>query len=263
MLIQSQHYDTTIIHTIQVLLDNYVFIIASTIHNKAILIDPATSTEILDVIKSLDLNITHILNTHHHHDHIGGNFCIQQSTQCQIVGYIGDQHRIDLDIKANDGDLLEINDIKFQILFCPGHTSGHIVYFLPQYHILFCGDTIFPMGCGRLFEGTAEQMLHSINKIKQLPQDSVLYCAHEYAENNGKFALSVEPRNNILQQHMQDIKRLRLNNLPTVPTILSQELLSNPFMRTSSNEIKSSLGLNSSSTDLETFTKLRQYKDNF
>ncbi len=237
------------IHQIPVLTDNYIYLLHETITNETAVVDPAISEPVLNRLKKLGLSLNYILNTHHHHDHVGGNLALQAATGCKIVGSEQDKKRIPaIDIALKEGDLFQLGSEKMAVIETDGHTLGHIAFWFQQSKALFCGDTLFAMGCGRLFEGSAMQMWTSLNKLMALPEETQIYCAHEYTENNGRFALTIEPTNADLKFRMQQVKEYRQQGLATVPFLLVEELATNPFLRAKS---------------CSEFAQIRQLKDNF
>jgi hydroxyacylglutathione hydrolase len=252
-----------IIRQLSVLNDNYVYLVHDPLSGETVAVDPAVAQPVLDVLDKNKWKLTAILNTHHHGDHVGGNLDLKQKTGCTVIAALSDQPRIPgFDHGVVDGDELALGQHKIKVISTPGHTSGHVVYHFTEDHALFCGDTLFVMGCGRLFEGTAEQMWDSLQKLKVLPAATRIYCAHEYTQANGRFALTVEPGNLQLQQKMTVINQLREKQLPTVPTTLEQELATNPFFREDSVMLQETLGM-TNSKPVEIFAKIRRLKDNF
>lgn len=224
------------IELIPVLSDNYCYAL-HTDSGKAAIIDPGEAAPVIDFFRNNDLTLTHILLTHHHHDHIGGAMTVKQQYGAEILGPASDAHRIDgMTQTLKDGDHININGHSCEILSVPGHTSGHIAFYFPDDGALFCGDTLFSMGCGRLFEGTPEEMWGSLSKIMALPKKTMIYCGHEYTQKNGEFCLTIEPENNALQARMQEVKSLRAQNRPTIPVSLETELQTNCFLRAGSAE---------------------------
>ncbi|MSP28803.1 MAG: hydroxyacylglutathione hydrolase [Methylococcales bacterium] len=244
---------------IPVLIDNYIYLLHDTVSGETAAVDPALAELVLAVLKQRGWQLTTILNTHHHGDHVGGNVKLKRHTGCQIIGAKADSHRIPaIDRAVSEGDLITLGSHSAQVLETSGHTSGHIVYYFAEDNALFCGDTLFVMGCGRLFEGSAEQLWQSLQKLKTLPVETRVYCAHEYSQSNGRFALTVEPDNIALQEKMTVINQLRANGLPTVPSTIGDELATNPFFRADSPTLRTI-----AKTPVEVFTTLRRLKDSF
>lgn len=252
----------TILH-LPVLNDNYIYLLHDPVSGETAAVDPAVAQPVLDVLEQNDWKLTYILNTHHHSDHVGGNLELKQLTGCSIVAGLSDQHRIPgFDRGVVDGDVVMLGKHTIKVISTPGHTNGHIVYHFIDDNALFCGDTLFVMGCGRLFEGTAEQMWHSLQKLKALPTSTQIYCAHEYTQANGRFALTVEPDNRQLRQRMDIINQLRANRLPTVPSTIEQELATNPFFREDSLALQETVKMRNQKP-VEVFAEVRRLKDNF
>lgn len=251
------------IQQIPVLSDNYIYLIHDTDSGATAAVDPAIAEPVLKHLKLNHWQLSFIFNTHHHADHIGGNLLLKQQTGCHIIGSATDRHRIHgIDQGVTEGDSLQLGKHRIQVIECSGHTNGHIAFYIPQSNALFCGDTLFAIGCGRLFEGSAEQMQQSLKKFTALPLTTKIYCAHEYTATNAQFAQSVEPNNLNLQQAIKRIKHCRANNMPTVPTTLAEEIATNPFLRTDSLEIQQTLAMQGQSK-LAIFTELRQRKNGF
>jgi len=237
------------IYQIPLWIDNYIYLIHEKQKNKTAVIDPGEANVINKFLKEKKLQLDYILNTHHHFDHTGGNLELKKKWNCKIYGYKGDQHRIaGIDKTFEEKEIFKIGTLKFEVLFTPGHTLGHIVFWNKKNQILFCGDTLFAMGCGRLFEGTAQQMFMSLNKIKKLPKNSQIYCAHEYTLKNAHFAISLDPSNLELKKRLKKVKNLRKQNKTTVPFSLQEELLTNPFLRAKS---------------VKNFARIRKLRDQF
>lgn len=253
-------YSVTIIPMLN---DNYSYLIHDTGSRQTAVVDPPLAQPVLEVLAANGWQLNFIFNTHHHGDHVGGNLELKQKTGCKVVAAQADRHRIPgCGIGVNDNDVVMLGNLAATIMATPGHTSGHIVYYFADQCLLFCGDTLFVMGCGRLFEGTAEQLWHSLQKLKRLPEATGIYCAHEYTQANGRFALSVEPDNHALQQRMLAVKQARENGQPTVPSTIAQELATNPFFREDSPALQKAIGMSGKSA-LDVFTKLRKLKDSF
>jgi hydroxyacylglutathione hydrolase len=248
---------------IPVLIDNYIYLIHDPVSQDTAAVDPAEARPVLDVLASKGWKLTYILNTHHHWDHVGGNLELQRQTGCRVIAPSADRHRIPgIDMGVAEGDTIALGGHVARVMFTPGHTLGHIVYHFPEDRLLFCGDTLFVMGCGRLFEGTAEQMWDSLQRLKALPADTRIYCTHEYTQNNGRFALTVEPDNQALIEKMRRVAELRARNQPTVPSTIGEELATNPFFREDSPSIQESIGLRGA-PPVQTFAEIRRLKDRF
>lgn len=248
---------------IPVLTDNYIYLLHDTASGSTAVVDPALSQPVLDELKHQGWRLDWILNTHHHSDHVGGNLELKAKTGCQVIAANADKDRIPgFDKGVADGDVINIGQYAAKVLTTPGHTHGHIVYYFADAAALFCGDTLFAMGCGRLFEGSAEQMWQSLQKIKALPGDTRIYCAHEYTQANGRFALTVEPENQALQQRMIEVNQLRTENRSTVPSILQQELDTNPFLREDSLALQRQINCEGE-TPVSVFAEVRRLKDHF
>ncbi len=246
-----------------VLKDNYIYLLHEPALNKTAVVDPAVSQPVLKTLKQKGWTLNYILNTHHHSDHIGANSDLQAATNCKIIAAKADQYRIpDIDIPVKEGDICSLGNEIITVIESPGHTLGHIVFYLENSNNLFCGDTLFSMGCGRLFEGSAEQMWKSLQKIKALPKETRIYCAHEYTQANGAFALTLEPDNKALQQRIQQVNQLRKDNKPTIPTSIELELMTNPFLREGAATIQQSLNMKNKPLQ-QIFSKIRKLKDNF
>ena len=248
---------------IKVLEDNYIYLIHDETSGETAVIDPALAQPVLDVLDEKGWRLTYVLNTHHHWDHVEGNLEIKQRTACKVVAAQSDRERVPgIDLGVNEGDAIFLGEHKLQVIATPGHTSGHVVYYSADNLALFCGDTLFVMGCGRLFDGTAEQMYQSLQTIKALPPETRVYCAHEYTEANGRFALSIEPDNKQLQDKMLTVRQLRAEQKPTVPSTIEQERATNPFFRVDSLSVQQTLGL-LGENPVRVFTELRKRKDNW
>ena len=248
---------------IPVLTDNYIYLLHDSVSGETAVIDPALAQPVLEVLDTNGWQLTYILNTHHHWDHVGGNLELKKKTGCKIIAATADSERIPgIDRGVFEGDVIALGSHQATIIETLGHTSGHIVYYFAKDEALFCGDTLFAMGCGRLFEGSAEQMWTSLQKLKGLPLSTRVYCTHEYTQANGHFALSVEPDNLQLQRRMIEVAELRLINKPTVPSTIGDEKATNPFFREDSRSLQKNLGLENQSS-VSVFTELRKRKDSF
>lgn len=251
------------VEQIPVLSDNYVYVIYDPDTKACACVDPATAAPVKARLDELGWRLTHIFNTHHHHDHIGGNLSLKQAYECTIVGAGHDAARIDgIDEKVREGDVYRFGSTQCRVFEVPGHTSGHIAFWFEDEGLLFCGDTLFALGCGRLFEGTPAQMWDSLLKLRALPDNTKVYCAHEYTEANAHFAMSVEPQNRDLEERFANIKATRANNMPTVPSLLGIEKQTNPFLRADISEVQDALSMTGQAAD-QVFAKIRTMKDNF
>lgn len=246
---------------IPVLTDNYIYLLHDSGSGETAVVDPAVAEPVLAVLKQKGWQLTYILNTHHHSDHVGGNVELKRQTGCQIIASEFDKHRIpSVDRGIKEHDVINLGTHSAQVIATAGHTSGHIVYYFAEDNALFCGDTLFVMGCGRLFEGSAAELWQSLQKLKALPPKTRVYCAHEYTQANGRFALTVEPDNIALQEKMIQVNELRANGLPTVPSTIGEELATNPFLRDLSSTLQAKFkGI----APVELFAKLRRLKDSF
>ena len=243
--------------------DNYGYLIHDTEANLTATIDTPEVGPINDALAARGWSLTHILNTHHHFDHAGGNLALKEQWHCTIVGSGSDAERIPgIDVQVTDGDQYTFGNHTAQIFDVSGHTIGHIAYYFPDDKILFSGDALFALGCGRLFEGTPAQMWQSLTKLIQLPDDTTVYCAHEYTQGNARFALSVEPENDALQARAKQIDALRAEGKPTVPSTLGDEKATNPFLRPDSPALQHNLGLDGGDL-VAVFAETRRRKDNF
>ena len=220
---------------IPVLSDNYVWLVHEPASGETTVIDPAVAEPVLAEAQARGWRITQIWNTHWHPDHTGGNSQIKAATGAFVTGPAAESARIPtLDRLVREGDRVGLGALESEVLEVPAHTAGHIAYHLPSEQVVFVGDTLFAMGCGRLFEGTAEQMHSNLQRLAALPPATLAYCAHEYTLSNGRFAVTVEPDNRALAARMADVEAARAANEPTVPTTIALELATNPFMRASS-----------------------------
>ena len=229
--------------------DNYSYLIIDESNNSACVIDPSEAHPIISFVENNDINLKYILNTHHHFDHIGGNKELKKKFGSTVLGFKEDSHRIpEIDILLEDNQIWRAQNFIAKIIHIPGHTSGHICFHFFREKIVFTGDTLFSLGCGKIFEGTYKQMFDSLNKIKSLPEQTKVYCGHEYTLNNSRFCIKYDAENLYLKKKVENINKKITNGLPTVPSTIKEELDCNIFLRTK---------------DLESFSKLRDLKDNF
>jgi hydroxyacylglutathione hydrolase len=220
---------------VPVLSDNYVWLVHDPASNETVVIDPAVADPVLAVADARGWQITQIWNTHWHPDHIGGNAAIKAATGCKISGPRAEAAKIPtLDEQVAEGDFVHIGGLAAQVIDVPAHTAGHIAYYMPDEGVAFVGDTLFAMGCGRLFEGTAEQMFGNMARLAALPSETRVYCAHEYTQSNGRYALVAEPENTAIATRMREVDAARAIGKATVPTTIALERETNPFMRAGS-----------------------------
>jgi hydroxyacylglutathione hydrolase len=251
------------IHQIPVLRDNYVYLAREPETGACAAVDPSVAEPVLAALDRLGWRLTHILNTHHHHDHVGGNLEIKLRTGCTIVGNAADARRIPgIDIRVRDGDTFRLGAQTATVIDVSGHTIGHIAYWFGESKALFCGDTLFALGCGRLFEGTPGQMWKSLCKLRALPEDTRVYCGHEYTKSNADFALAVEPENGILRERAGAVAALRAQGLPTVPSTIGEERATNPFLRADNAAFREAAGLGGLD-EVAAFAAIRRRKDTF
>ena len=251
------------ISIIKCLRDNYSYLIKDIETNLVGVVDPSEFEPVDSMIAKSYKKLDYILNTHHHHDHVGGNKKLKQKYNSKVVGSKIDEFRIpEIDLKLSEGDFFKFGKINFETIFIPGHTRGHIAFFSQSEKIIFTGDTLFSLGCGRIFEGTYEQMFASLNKIKKLPSSTKIYCGHEYTKKNYEFCIRYDGKNRFLQKKLNWINFQLNNSEPTIPISLSDELKTNIFLRCDSLPVKEALGMNNASDEV-IFKKLRDLKDHF
>jgi len=237
------------IEIIKCLQDNYSYLVIDETNQNACVIDPSEAEPVIDFIEKNKINLRYILNTHHHYDHVGGNFELKEKYNSSVVGFRGDKNRIpEIDILVEDNQIWKQDNFEAQIFHIPGHTTGHIAFHFFKEKKIFTGDTLFSLGCGRIFEGTYEQMFNSLKKIKKLSNDTKIYFGHEYTLQNSNFCIANDSQNLKLIDKIIKIKKKLQNGLPTVPTILGDEIDCNIFLK---------------AKDLKSFSKLRDLKDNF
>ena len=251
---------------IPVLTDNYIFILHDRQKNVAAVVDPAVAQPVIEQLQQLGAKLVAIFNTHHHHDHVGGNQqLIQRFDNVVVYGGAEDRGRIPgQQVFLSDGDRVTFGDRTGNIFFVPGHTRAHIAYYFPptatESGELFCGDTLFAGGCGRLFEGTPTQMLDSLSKLQALPDDTRVWCAHEYTLSNLKFALTVDSSNLDLKARFAAVQAARSRHEATIPSNLGLEKRTNPFLRWQQPALQAAVN---SSDSVQTFARLRGMKDRF
>ncbi|MBW4642337.1 MAG: hydroxyacylglutathione hydrolase [Goleter apudmare HA4340-LM2] len=247
--------------------DNYIFLLHDDTHNIAAVVDPAEAEPVLQELAALKAELVGILNTHHHHDHVGGNQqLMQQFPHVTVYGGEEDRGRIPgQQVFLQDGSRVQFGDRTAEVIFVPGHTRAHIAYYFPPNQVsgtgdLFCGDTLFAGGCGRLFEGTPTQMVDSLTKLRALPDNTLVWCAHEYTLKNLQFALTVDSDNTDLQRRYDEVKSYRSRGEATVPSLLGVEKLTNPFLRWEQPSLQLTVNSNE---PVQTFARIRGLKDKF
>ena len=243
--------------------DNYVWLVREPESGAVAVVDPADAEPVEARLVALGWRLTHILNTHHHGDHVGGNLALKARWGCTIVGPRADAARIPgLDVAVGDGDSYDLGRARAQVFDVPGHTRGHIAFWFAGEMALFCGDTLFALGCGRLFEGTPAQMWTSLGKLRALPDDAQVYCAHEYTQSNARFALSVDGANATLAARARAVDAARAKGEATVPSSLGLEKRTNPFLRADDPDLAAAMGLAGAAPEA-VFAAVRAAKDRF
>ena len=251
------------IFVIKALSDNYVYLLRNEHKNITSVIDPGESEPILKFLNKKKWHLDEIINTHHHYDHIGGNNELLDLYKSKLIAPSYDNNRIsNIDVPVSDNETHNIAGISTKVIHTPGHTLGHVCFYMPEEKCLFSGDTLFYLGCGRVFEGTMDQMWLSLLKLRSLPEDTSVYCGHEYTLSNMKFANYIDTKNALLNKISLEIKNKREKGLPTVPFNLGVEKKINPFLRADDDNFIKSVGLNSNNAS-ETFGKIRLKKDSF
>ena len=237
------------IEIIPCLQDNYSYLIIDEENNIACVIDPSEANPIIEYLENTQIKLKFILNTHHHYDHVGGNQKLKEKYGASVIGYKGDKERIPgIDILVDDQETWIYKNFEAKIVHIPGHTLGHICFYFYKNNSVFTGDTLFSLGCGRIFEGTYKQMFDSLMKLKKLPKNTKIFCGHEYTLQNSKFCLTHDKNNQNLKTKIDDIKIKLKAGLSTIPSTIKDELECNIFLR---------------SYNVESFSKLRDLKDNF
>jgi len=250
---------------IPLLRDNYGYLLVCETTHQAAIVDPSEAAPVRRIVEQEKVELVAILNTHHHRDHTGGNEGLLAEQRLKVYGHKSDQARIfGITDGVEEGDTINIGAMNGAVFFIPGHTTGHVAYLFEN--SLFCGDTLFTAGCGRLFEGTPAQMQASLKKLMTLPDNTQVYCGHEYTESNLRFAMSVEAKNPQLVARFERVQGLRTRGLSTVPSTLEEEKLTNPFLRWDSQEIQASVTSTAPETRLDPasiFGAVRKMKDAF
>lgn len=247
---------------IPLLKDNYAYLLAEDGH--AVLIDPSEGEPVLNVLREKGVALDAIWCTHHHGDHIGGVEAIHVETACEVIASDTDKQRIPCVTMAfHDNEAFHWHGHRVEVMHIPGHTQGAIAYYLPNDNLIFTGDTLFSVGCGRTLEGTMAQLFHSLLRLSSLPEQVLIYAGHEYTMKNIEFALTIEPDNDVLQSHAETVRILQSRKLCTYPSSVGFENAINPFLRTYLPVMRRTLGLGSDASDLDVFIELRTRKDHF
>ena len=251
------------INIIEALSDNYTYVIRNETKNITSVVDPGESTPVINFLRNKGWHLDEIVNTHHHHDHIGGNAELLKIYQSKLIAPVYDKNHIsNIDILVSDNDFISIAGTRTKVIHTPGHTLGHVCFYMADEKCLFSGDTMFYLGCGRVFEGTMEQMWSSLLKLRSLPNNTSVYCGHEYTSSNAKFANHIDPNNQLLKEAIIEIKNKRKKGLPTVPFELGKEKTINPFLRADDHNFTNSVDFKTSNPN-EIFSTMRLQKDNF
>lgn len=251
------------IEMIPALSDNYVYLAHEPDSGETAVVDPAEAGPVLEAAKARGWRISHILNTHHHADHTAGNLEVREATGAPIVGPSYDAERIPgITQELSEGDTYKVGAAELKVFFTPGHTRGHISLWFHNAEVLFSGDTLFSLGCGRLFEGSAEDMWTSLKKLRDLPEATRVYCGHEYTETNARCALTCDPDNAALKARAEEVFSLRKEGKPTIPSTLGVERATNPFLRADDPAVAKAVGLEGADP-VEVFAALRERRNNY
>lgn len=243
--------------------DNYGVLVHDPQSGATASIDAGEASATMAALETCGWTLSHLLITHHHGDHTAGTLAVKQATGCKVIGPAPLSAKIDgLDEHVNDGDVIDFSGHQVSVIHTPGHTTDMMNFHFVDDEVVFTGDTLFAMGCGRLFEGDAEMMFNSMQKLAQLPPETTVYCSHEYTATNAKFASDVDPENPDLKARVAKVKALRNEGMPTIPCLLSDELATNPFLRTDSADIRRTLNLQYAS-DVEVFAELRNRRNQY
>ena len=251
------------IQLVPCLKDNYAYLLHDAASGETAAVDPSEAEPVMKATAARGWRLTHILNTHHHWDHTGGNLALKEATGASIVGPAPDRDRIPgIDVALDEDDCFRLGDRAALVLFIPGHTRGHIAFHFADDQAVFCGDTLFALGCGRMFEGTAPQMWSSLCKLRALPGPTRVYCGHEYTQANARFALTVDRDNPDLAARALAVDATRAAGRPTVPSTMAEERAANPFLRADQQALAAAVGL-PGGDPAAVFAAIRQRKDNF
>ncbi|EPY01173.1 hydroxyacylglutathione hydrolase [Magnetospirillum fulvum] len=253
-----------VVEIVPVLTDNYVYLLHEPISGATAAIDPGAAAPVLERLAARGWSLSHILLTHHHGDHTGGTADLVRQTGCAVVGSGRDASRLPpLDVEVGGRDTFMLGSAAAMVLTVPGHTTDHLAYWFPDSHALFCGDVLFSLGCGRLFEGTAAEMWASLCKLRDLPPETLVYCGHEYTAANGRFARLVERDNRALLIRLEEIEAQRAKGKPTLPSTIASERAANPFLRADEPAVARAVGMEPGTDPVRVLAELRRRKDVF
>jgi len=253
-----------VVDTLAVLSDNYIHLLHEPDTGATAVVDPAVAAPVLERLEARGWRLSHILITHHHGDHTGGVPELARRTQCAVVGAGRDADRLPpLSVEVAEGDTFLLGAAAAMVLAVPGHTSGHLAFWFPDSHALFCGDTLFSLGCGRLFEGTAAELWDSLRKLRDLPAETQVYCGHEYTATNGRFARLIERDNPTLLARIAEVEALRGRGRPTIPSRMAEERAANPFLRADEPTVARGVGMAPGTDPVRVLAELRRRKDAF
>lgn len=252
------------IEQVPVLRDNYAYVVRHRATNTCAIIDPGSANPIMETLDRLHWTPKYIICTHYHHDQIGGIIGLRKRFELRVIAPEVDGEKIPgTDVKVRDGQSFKIGEAEGRVIGVPGHTEGHVAYWFPGAKALFSGDSLMALGCGRVHEGTAKTMWNSLLKLRELPPDTMVYCAHEHTQTNLQFARAMDPDNEALQKRGDQIMERRQLNLPTVPSLLSDEIATNPFLRADVPEIQRAVKLDGTAAASKVFGRLRRRRDKY
>lgn len=251
------------VELVPALSDNYVYLAHDGETGDTAVVDPAEAPPVIEALERKGWRPTHILNTHHHADHIAGNGEIKERYGIPLVAPASEKARIpDVDVWVSEGDTYRVGTQTAEVIETPGHTTGHIAFWFAESDALFCGDTLFAIGCGRMFEGTPQQFWSSLTKLRALPDTALVFCGHEYTLSNARFAVHVDPDNAALATRAGEVERMRADSKPTIPSMLGDEKRINPFLRADDPAMQRAVGMEGADP-VAVFAEIRKRKDNF
>lgn len=251
------------IHLIPAFSDNYIYLLRDPASGAVGVVDPGDAAPVIDALETRGWRLTHVFNTHHHADHIGGNAALKARYEPDVIGFRGDAARIpEMETCLGDGDTVAFGATAARVMEVPGHTLGHIAFHFADDGAVFCGDTLFALGCGRLFEGTPDQMWDSLCALRTLPDSTRIFCGHEYTLSNARFAVTVDPDNAELRACLAAIETMRANGEPTIPTTMADERRLNPMLRADVPQVQRAVGMEGAAP-AKVFAEIRRRKDTF